>query len=96
MYPKFQDFGDVMVRGNGYGVAAEGGMYYVTYKSTRYQVAHDEFEQTQWQNRVNGIAVATMMVSLFAFIDIESTRFGSGRHRVTHLQLERRRGSPAP
>jgi len=71
----------VSVRGNGYtGVATERGKYFVTYKSTRYEVDRGEFERTRWRNRVNGVAVATMMVSLFSFIAFESVRFGGGRH----------------
>jgi hypothetical protein len=71
----------VLVRGNGYtAVAAEGGKYFVTYRSTRYEVDRQEFEQSRWRNRVNGVAVATMMISLFAFIGFESIRFGGGRH----------------
>jgi hypothetical protein len=71
----------VLVRSNGYtGVAMEAGKYFVTYKSTRYEVDRQEFEETRWRNRVNGIAVATMMISLFAFIGFESVRFGGGRH----------------
>src|SRR3954449_11436834 len=71
----------VLVRSNGYtGVDAEGGKYFVKYKSTRYEVDRQEFEQTHWRNRVNAVAVATMMISLFAFIGFESIRFGGGRH----------------
>jgi hypothetical protein len=82
----------VTVRSNGYtGVESEGNNYYVTYKSTRYEVSHEEFEETRWRNRVNGIAVASMMISLFAFIGIESVRFGGRRHiprpRVGVLKL---------
>ena len=71
----------VLVRSNGYtGVATEGGKYFVTFRSTRYEVDRHEFEQTRWRNRVNGVAGATMMISLFAFIGFESVRFGGGRH----------------
>lgn len=71
----------VLVRSNGYtGVATEDGTYFVTYKSTRYEVDRNEFDQTRWRNRVNGIAVATMILSLFSFIGFESVRFGGGRH----------------
>lgn len=78
----------VVVRSNGYtGAAAEGGKYFVTYKSARYEVDRNEFEETGWRNRVNGIAVATMMVSLFLFIGFESIRFGGGR---AALSLARR------
>jgi len=71
----------VLVRSDGYtGVAMEGGKYFVTYKSTRYEVERNEFEQTRWRDRVNGISIATMMISLFSFIGFELVRFGSGRH----------------
>jgi hypothetical protein len=81
----------VLVRSNGYaGVATEGGKYFVTYKSTRYEVDRQEFEQTRWRDRVNGVAVATMMISLFAFIGFESVRFGRGQH------ITSRCGGPGP
>ena len=71
----------IMVRSNGYtGVATESGKYFVTYKSIRYEFNRQEFEQTRWRNRVNGVAVATMMISLFAFIGVGSVRFVGGRH----------------
>jgi hypothetical protein len=80
----------VLVRSNGYtGVAAENGKYFVTYRSARQEVDRQAFEETRRRNRVNGIAVATMIVSLFAFIGVESARFAGGR-RVTS------RGGPAP
>lgn len=78
----------VLVRSNGYtGVATEGGKYFATYKSTRYEVDRQEFEQTRWRNRVNGVAVATMVISLFAFIGFESVRFGGVRHITSRCSL---------
>jgi len=66
-------------------VAMEGGRYFITYKSTRYEVDRNEFEKTRWRNRVNGTSIATMMISLFSFIGFESVRFGGGRHITSRL-----------
>jgi hypothetical protein len=81
----------ILVRSNGYtGVAAEDGKYFVTFKSARYEVDRNEFEQTRWRNRVNGVAVATMMLSLFSFIGFDSVRFRGVRH------ITKRRSGPGP
>jgi hypothetical protein len=82
----------VMVRSNGYtGVATEEDKYFVTYKSTRYEVSREEFEQTRWRNRVNGIAVWSMMLSLFTFIGFESVRFRGGSRTTASRHLGSRR-----
>jgi hypothetical protein len=79
----------VSVRSNGYtGVATENGKYFLTYKSTRYEVDRNEFEQTRWRNRITWIAASAMMISLFTFIGFESIR--PDRQRLSKHPSNRR------
>lgn len=73
----------VVVRSNGYtSAASEDGKFFVSYKSARYMVDREVFEETRWRNRVNGVAIVTMLLSLFAFIGFESIRRGGGRRLI--------------
>jgi hypothetical protein len=73
----------VIVRSTGYtGVVSESGRFFVTYRSSRYEVSREAYEQARWRNRVAATAAVTMMVALFAFIGIELVRLG-GRHITT-------------
>jgi hypothetical protein len=74
----------VAVRSTGYTEAkAENGKYYLYVRSHRCEATREDYEEVRWRNRVSGTATATMMVSLFSLIALESTR-RHWRHTTGH------------
>jgi len=70
----------IIVRGSGYsGATSDGGKYYVSYKSTRYEVTRAEFEHVRFDNRVSTTAISAIAISLFV-LGWESIRSGGKRN----------------
>ena len=73
----------LMVRGSGYTAAtSEGGKYFVSYKSTRYEVTRAEFERVRFHNRVSTAAICAIAISLIALAGWESIRCGGRRNSL--------------
>ncbi|HEX5241637.1 MAG TPA: hypothetical protein VFW23_00135 [Tepidisphaeraceae bacterium] len=71
----------IIVRGSGYsGATSDGGKYYVSYKSTQYEVTRVEFEHVRFHNRVSTAAISAIAISLFVLAGWESIRSGGRRN----------------
>ena len=71
----------IIVRGSGYsGATSDGGKYFVSYKSTRYEVTRAEFEYVRFHNRVSTAAMSAIAFSLIVLIGWESVRSGGKRN----------------
>lgn len=71
----------MMVRGTGYSSAtADGGKYFVSYKSTRNEVTRAEFEHVRFHNRVSTAAISAIAISLIVLAGWESIRSGGRRN----------------
>jgi len=82
----------IIARGSGYsGATSDGGKYYVSYKSTRYEVTRAEFENVRFHNRVSTAAISAVVISWIALGGWESIRSG-GRRNPLNIgnDLERR------
>lgn len=71
----------IIVRGSGYsGATSDGGKYFVSYKSMRYEVTRAEFEYVRFHNRVSTAAISAIAISLFVLAGWESIRNGGRRN----------------
>jgi len=71
----------ITVRGTGYtGITAEGGKYFVRFKSTQYEVTRAEYEHVRFHSRVSTAAICAIAISLIVLGGWESIRSGGRRN----------------
>ena len=56
-----------------------GGKYYTLYRSTRTEATREEYAHARARIRAAGITSATLMISLFGFIGLETVIFTNRR-----------------
>lgn len=82
----------VSVRTTGYTNALiENGKHFATFRSAKYEVSEQEYYRIQRKDPLTRAAVVAMMLSLFAFIGIESIRFRRVRLRNSQRQVNKLR-----
>ena len=56
------------------GVDEVSERYFVRYRSTRFEVSREEYEETRRRGRITDLAAVALMASMFGLIGIEQLR----------------------